>query len=263
MKIPAYLSPLHLFEAEVRNSISSCRPREGRYTAAALEGLPPPVRQFFRDNGWLGQQRESYAEIRWADSRIKLKPKGKWMSLCTRQYNFIYPPVRLAYMRAHLLGFIPFEGRDRYAEGQGHMLGVLGRLIRIFDEHNVETAEGAAIVLLAESLIIPGYALSPYLAWEAVDDRQAIARFRQGDIDVGGVFHFNEQGEYVRFTSTERPYKSPRAGFQHTPFSIDIGRYQIQDGLRYPSAVSATWHLPEGAYTYWEGQIQDLLFHFD
>lgn len=253
-------SPEKIFTEESKAFIASSQAGSGYYTEAEMALLPVPVRKYIHSCGWLGQPKETYAEVMWENSRIKLKPEGKWMKLRTRQYNFIDPPARLAYMRAHMLGIIPFEGRDRYAKGQGHMLGVLGRMVRVFDEKNKETTEGAAMVLLAEALMVPGYTRSKFIHWEEVDDHTARARFVQDGIDVGGVFHFNDEGEYVLFTSDERPYHHPEGGFQRVPFSVAILNYQKQGAIRIVRDVAATWHLPAGDYTYWEGTIGEIRF---
>ena len=190
-----------------------------------------------------------------------MKPGQRWMKLRTYQHNFVKEPSRLAYMRANMLGFIPFEGRDRYHKGEGHMFGTLGRMIRFFDARDEETAKGAAIVLLAEALLVPSYAIQPYIQWEAVDALTARARFIHNGIDVGGTFHFNELGEYIRFTTNERPFSSPDGGYEQQDYTIKVLGYQQQGDIKIAREVSAIWHLPEGDFEYWRGTLKEIQFN--
>ena len=253
-------SPKKVFFSELAELQSSCRTGSGQITGASIANLPEPVQRYLRHCGFIGTPIRNHAEILWQDSYIRMKPDHKWMRLKTYQHNFIDEPSRLAYMRANMLGFIPFEGRDKYHNGGGHMFGTLGRMIKVFDAHDVETAKGAAIVLLAEVLLVPSYTIQPYIHWEPVDALTARARFIHNGIDVGGTFHFNEQGEYIRFTTSERPYSSPNGGYEQRDYTIEVLSYKQQGDIRIAGEVAAIWNLPEGDFEYWRGTIKEIIF---
>ena len=252
-------SPLGLYRAEVNEFRAEAQATSQAFTEEDISHLPEPVQRYLRHCGYIDSPRHEMAEVIWEKSQIRLSPERGWMKLKTFQHNFISPPSRLAYMRAWML-VIPFEGRDRYRSGRGHMYGTLGRLIRIFDEDEAEIALGAAVVVLAEALFIPDYALQDYIGWEAVDSRTARARFIDGDVEVSGTFHFNEDGEYIRFETNDRPYKIPDGSYELVPYSIDVLSYQEQEGLRIARDVRATWHLDSGDYEYWRGSIGSIHF---
>jgi hypothetical protein len=138
------------------------------------------------------------------------------------------------------------------------MLGTLGRLVRIFDNHSREVTLGGAVVLLAESLLEPSIALQDYITWEPVDDLTSKATLNHGEITVSGLFHFNEIGEFIRFESNDRPYEVSTGEYELKPFSIDLGEYHEVNGLNIPGRVYATWHLEEGDFRYWDGRITGL-----
>ena len=114
--------------------------------------------------------------------------------------------------------------------------------------------------VLAEAMLAPSYALQPYASWQAVDAGCARARFTFGGVSVGGTFHFNDADECIRFDTEDRwqDGRPPRK----VPWSANLGAYRRDDdGLRFPTAVSATWHEPDAEFTYVEGTLQALTYN--
>jgi hypothetical protein len=253
-------SPKKLYIKEVKQFMLTAEYIQKLFAEHDIEHLPQPVQKYFRYCGFIGQPKSDCAQIVWDQSHIRMRPNQKMMRLKTYQHNFVSEPSRLAYMRANMLGVIPFEGRDKYHNGQGHMLGTLARMIKIFDQKDLEIAQGGAIVLLAESLLLPLYAIQPYIHWEPIDEFTAKARFIHKDVDVGGTFHFNALGEYIRFTTNERPYSLPGGGYELTPYTIQIRSYQQQGDIRIAKEVAAIWNLPQGDYEYWKGTVKEIRF---
>jgi hypothetical protein len=105
------------------------------------------------------------------------------------------------------------------------MLGTLGRMIRVFDNHSRELALGGAVILLAESLLEPSIALQEYITWEPIDQLTAGATLHQGDITVSGIFRFTEAGEFIRFESGDRPHELSSGEYESKAFSIDLAEY--------------------------------------
>ncbi len=251
-------SPAKSYKKETKAYKSAHSQTNGTISKQDIAHLPEPLIHYFEHCNYVGSAKATYAEVIFEDSKIKLQPEKKWMKLKTQQYNFVTEPARIAYMKATMMGFIPFEGRDKYSEGQGHMLGVLGKLIKVFDEKEHEIAKGAALVLLAEALLIPSYALQDYISWEAVDSLTAKARFVHKGVDVGGTFHFNEKREYIRFTTNERPYSKSDGRFLYPPYTVEIRSYQKQGDILIAKEVAAIWNLPDGDFEYWSGTIKKI-----
>jgi hypothetical protein len=231
------------------------------FDSTSTQHLPAPVQNYLITCGFMDKEIPVNAEVVWSDSHIKLKPGGNWMKLKTRQYNCVKNPFRIAYMKAYMFGIIPFEGRDLYVNGSGHMYGRLGKLITVFDEKQKEIAQSALITLLAECLIVPGYAIQSYISWEAIDDKTAVAVINHHDIKATGIFHFNETGELTRFESDDRFYMSPEKGNVLTPFVVEVGDYFMQNGLKLPGTVKAIWQLDSGPYEYWKGSISEVNYN--
>lgn len=231
------------------------------FDSEIIQNLPAPVQKYLNTCGFMGKEIPINAEIVWSDSHIKMKPGGKWMKLKTLQYNSVKNPFRIAYMKAYMFGIIPFEGRDLYVNGSGHMYGKLGKIITIFDEKEKEIAQSALITLLAECLFVPGYALQNYISWEAIDDKTAAAVIYHSNLKARGIFHFNDSGELIRFESFDRYYMSPEKGNVLTPFAVEVGKYFMQNGLKVPGFVKAIWQLDTGPYEYWKGTISAVRYN--
>jgi hypothetical protein len=252
--------PLRCYKSETKQMVATSKDSNHIISEQDISGLPLPVQKYFRNCGFIGTKQTAYACVHWKWSQIKLTPEKPWLSLETRQYNFVSEPSRIAYMKARMLGIFPFEGRDLFAKGHGHMYGKLAKLIPIFNEKDYEISLGSAIIVLAESLFIPSIALQNYIRWESVDSMSAKARFQYGNINVGGTFYFNESGEYIRFETNDRPYLKPNGGYEVKPYTVLISDYKNQDNLRIPCKVRAIWNLDEGDFEYWRGEVERIDF---
>jgi hypothetical protein len=231
------------------------------FTEEEIVGLPEPVRRYLRYCGYIGKEKMVNARVVWSDSYIKMSPGKKWMRLKTEQFNSVPEPMRAAYMKARLWGFIPFEGRDYYGGGNGSMRGKLIKLFTVINADDHEIAQSALITLFAETLFIPNYALQDYIEWIPVDSLTAAARLRHGGMDVSGLFFFNERGEFIRFETNDRYYTDPDGGYRKVKFSAVVDQYKENKGVLIPASVRAVWHLDEGDYEYWRGTISDINYN--
>ena len=76
-------------------------------------------------------------------------------------------------MKNAIMGIFPFEGRDKYQDGHGNMLIKLLKAITVVDAKSKEMDQSALVTVLAESLIVPTYALRQYIKWTALDANSA------------------------------------------------------------------------------------------
>jgi hypothetical protein len=250
-----------IFEGDLKENFQNSAGTEKVLTESDIGHLPEPVQRYFQHCGFIGKHVPMNAEVVWAESFIRMKPKCKWMKLKTKQFNSVEEPFRIAYMKAWMFGLIPFDGRDIYAHGHGHMYGKVASLFIVFDEKEPEITQSALIIILAEALLVPGYALQEYISWEPIDAYTAKARLVHKGMDVSGVFYFNETGEMIRFETNDRYYLHPETGNVLTRFSAEVGDYKQQNDLRIPGSLLAIWHLDEGRYEYWKGNIAEVRYN--
>ncbi|MCD8501198.1 MAG: hypothetical protein LRY71_05350 [Bacillaceae bacterium] len=228
------------------------------FTEDDLTYLPEPVQNYFRICGYIGKPKIFNADVIWKESFIKLSPEKDWTPLETRQFNSIIDPFRIAYMKALTM---PLQVRDLYRDGQGHMYGKLFNLIPVVNVKGKETSQSALITLFTEILFIPSYSLQDYIKWEPIDSRSAKAKLTHKDLDVTGVFYFDEAGRFIRFETNDRYYTEKDGTIVKKRFSAIADSYKEKDGLQIPNKVRIIWHLESGNYEYFKGVIEDIIYN--
>lgn len=222
--------------------------------------LPDPVQRYLKMAGFADRPLPRAGEVVWKESRIKFGPDKPWMSLKTLQFNATPSPVRMAYMSTKMFGVLPFEGRDLFADGHGHMLGKIAGLIPVFDDGRQEISQSGVVTVLAEAFLVPGYLTEPYVTWEAIDERTAKARLTDHGLTGEGIFTFNDLGEVTTFVSHDRYFANPEGGNERQTWTAYCENYIEKDGVRFPSVIRAAWSLPEGEYEYWNGTIDKVVY---
>jgi len=234
---------------------------EKTITEEDIAHLPSPVIRYFRNCGYIDTPYIYHADTIWEKSYIRLKPEAKWMNMHTRQFNSIPNPMRLAHMKTKVMGLFPMEGRDKSADGEGHMYGKIMGLFTVFDAKDLQISQSALITIFAETLFFPTYALQDYISWEAVDELTAIARISYRGLDAEGIFHFDEDGTLARFETNDRYYALPNGDYTKYPWFCEIESYKQQGALLIPEIVSANWDIDGEVFCYWKGQISEIKYN--
>lgn len=113
----------NMFLSEVQTEIDKSTANQEVFTEADISDLPEPVQRYFRYCGYIGKEKIVNAKLIFKDVKFKMGVDKPWFNLKYEQYNFVNKPPRIVYMYTKMFGVIPFEGRDRYLNGQGNMLG--------------------------------------------------------------------------------------------------------------------------------------------
>jgi hypothetical protein len=229
---------------------------------ARIAALPTPVRSYLEMAGFKEGQLPKTAEVIWKESRIKLGPDKPWMALHTLQCNTAIPPARIAYMSTKMLGILPFEGRDLYAGGRGHMLGKIAGLVTVFDDASEAIAKSGVVTVLAEAFLMPGLLTIPELTLEATGSLKVKARLADHGFAAEGVYQFNAKGEVTSFVSDDRFYANPEGSSERRRWTAYTSHYIEKDGYRFPSEVRAVWSLPDGEFEYWNGTIERIIYEY-
>jgi len=251
-----------LYVSEVRKELakySNC----ANYiiTENDIEPLPEPVQKYFRYCGYTGQEKMNNAEIEWEDVFFRISANKKWMSLKCYQFNSVPEPTRIVYMKSRIMGIFPFEGRDKYQDGHGNMLIKLLKVIQVVDAKSKEMDESALVTVLAESLLVPTYALQHYIKWTAMDLKTAKAEIRYNNSKVSGLFYFNDNGEFTRFETDDRYYSEKGTEYKKLKWSVIADNYIEKNGIRFPSYCKAIWNTEEGDFEYFKGTITNIKFN--
>ena len=225
-----------------------------------LKELPPLLRHHLIACGYAGKESVVCCQIRWKNTFLKFRPKGEWKSTACLQVNFVPDPARLVLMRTCLWGLFSFAARDKYQTGKGNMLiRLLGRLT-LSEDNGRKMDQAELVTILAETMILPVYALQPYTTWETVDKTTVKGTIRHGDVTASGLFHFNEQGLLCRFETEDR-YYAVNGRYHAYRWTTEVTNYIRRGDLSFPSSYRAAWQLPGGAYDYFKGELSRLEFN--
>jgi len=223
--------------------------------------LPNPVQRYFRHCGYIGRIKMINAKVEFENVIFKRAPNNKWMQLKCYQYNSIYEPTRIVYLKNNVLGVLPFEARDKCQNGKGNMLIKLMKLITVADAKGVEIDISSLVTVLSETFIIPTYALQEYIKWKPIDDNNAKATLTYNDIIVSGVFSFNDKGEMISFYTEDRYYAENDGNYKKIPWSIVVDNYMEKNGMKFPCEIKVIWHTENSNFEYFKGKISNIEFN--
>ncbi len=189
-----------------------------------------------------------------------MSSKNKWIRLDCYQFNSVPEPTRIVYMKSRIMGVFPFEGRDKYHDGHGNMLINLMKVFMVADAKGKEMDESALVTVLAETFLVPSYALQDYITWSAIDSNTAKATLKFNESEVTGVFHFNDQGEFIEFETNDRYYSERGTEYKKVKWSVVASNYIEKNGIKFPTTLSAIWHEKDGGFEYFKGKIEYIEF---
>ncbi|MDD2555977.1 MAG: hypothetical protein PHX16_06205 [Syntrophaceticus sp.] len=250
-----------IFKNEVQAEMDKNAPNNEVITEEDISELPEPVQRYFRYCGYVGKEKMVNAKLIFDDVNFKMNVDQPWINLKYEQYNFVNEPARVVYMYTRMYGIVPFEGKDRYLDGYGNMLGQLLKKITLFDVTGREMDISAAGTFLSEILMVPSCALQDYIHWEEIDENHARAMIEYNDVKAEGIFTFNDQGEFVEFVTDERYMDTGDGQSEKHKWTAAVSDYVEKDGIKKPTKIKGIWNLPEGDYEYFNGTLTDVVYN--
>jgi hypothetical protein len=178
------------------------------------------------------------------------------MPVVAQQYFSVDPPAFVWSVKAKMMGVLPIAGRDRYADGRGHLLIKVGSVFTVADGVGPEVDQGTMLRYLGEIVWFPSAALSDYISWEAVDERSARATMRYAGVTAAAVFAFDERGRFVSLTADR--YMSADGGARLEKWVIPATDWRTVRGIEIPVRGNAVWKLASGDFDYYRWEILDV-----
>ena len=241
--------------------VQNLESKEEVFTLEELEGYPLPVQRFYTEGGYIGKQKMSGLKAVFTDVPFSLGMDKPTISIDYTQINDASEPLRFAYIDSHIYG-LPFQGLDSFSGGRGSMEGYLAKRIRLFNQRGGHMDKACLVTYLAEAFFLPTVALSDMVSWEAIDDTHAKAMMKAYGMEVSGIFTFSESGEMLSFSTEDRMAVTMDGTMEQVRWSAECGDYVLQDGLRVPSSLKATWHYPQGDLLYFDGKGVQITYYY-
>jgi hypothetical protein len=228
-----------------------------------LEGLPAPVRGYFRTVLEDGQPMVSRARVRHEGIFNMGQEANNWKPFTSDQVVLIRRPGFDWDGRVAMMPGVPVRVHDAYVAGEG-VLDV--RVMGLFPVADVrgegEVAEGELMRFFAEAAWYPTALLpSQGVRWEAVDDRSARATLEEGETTLTMLFTFNEQ-DLIDTVRAEARGRTVGDRIVPTPWRGRFWNYEERGGMLVPIDGEVAWLLPEGEKPYWRGHITEISHEF-
>ena len=231
-----------LFKTEVEKELSNHPPtHQGVFTEQDIASLPDPVQRYFRHCGFIGKPKMTNGALDIERMQLKLDLKKDFFPVKSYQLNAVVEPARIVYLKAKMFGVIPFDGRDKYWNNEGNMFIQVMKLFTVQNVTGMEMDKSTLVTVLAETFMVPSYALQPYINWTAVHSNAAKATLSHQGVSVSGTFYFNDAGEVMRFETNDRYMSQPDGTNKNTKWITFSKNYQERNGYRIPTEVSAAW----------------------
>ncbi len=190
-----------------------------------------------------------------------MAPEKRWLRIKYYQVNFTQNPTLLAYISSRIIGIFSFEGIDKYQDGKGNMLIRLLKLFTVGDAKGKEMDESALVTLLSEVLFMPGFAIKEQIKWKSIDENSVEAKLIDKGNEVTGIFYFNNNNEYIRFTTEDRYYSQKDGTYKKMRWSIELSNYKDFKGIKFPENIKAVWHTDTKNFEYFKAQIKDIQYN--
>jgi len=226
-----------------------------------LEGLPTPVRRYFRAVLEEGQPMVTGVRVRHEGTFNMGETKDKWKPFTSDQKVVTQRPGFDWDGRVAMMPGVPVRVHDAYVAGEGLLHASVLGLFTVADMRGTEeVAEGELMRFFAEAAWYPTALLpSQGVRWEPKDDRSAYATLNEGDISITMLFTFDKR-DLIHAVRADARGRAVGDEVVPTPWQGRFWNYEERGGTRVPLDGEVAWLLPEGEKPYWRGHITEIRY---
>jgi hypothetical protein len=239
-------------------------PAPARYDATReLEGLPAPVRRYFRTVLTHGQPIVAAVTVEHRGTFNLGEASEQWKPFTSRQRVVTQRPGFVWDGKVALFPGLNVRVHDAYVAGEGILHPSILGLFTLADLRGTgDLAKGELMRFFAEAAWYPTALLpSQGVRWEALDERSAIATLADGDQSVAMRFAFAADGT-MESVHAEARGRAVAGKMVMTPWEGRWSGVQERDGMRVPMTGEVAWLTPEGRRPYWRGTVSALRYEF-
>lgn len=213
-----------------------------------LAELPPPVRKWLMNSGAVGKPVTQTVYLE-QDLEMQMKQGDeKWNKARADQYFTTDPPAFNWSVKMEMNPIIPVTGRDKFEDGKGEMLIKLFSVFPVANAKDSPNIDEATLQrYLAEIVWFPSAATSTYITWERIDEFSARATMDYKGSQGSGVFLFDEEGNFQKFTAMRFKDASDEEKLE---WVVEANKIQELNGIKVPVQCEAKWKM-DGEYWTW------------
>jgi hypothetical protein len=230
------------------------------YSEADVAELPEPVRRYFARNLNEGMPHQSCVRLR-ESGKMRQKPGQPWTEFVAEEYLVANPPGLVWFARSRPFPLVWIDSLRVYLRGRAHASTKLLSSVSSVDRQDQATRQATLLRYVAALPLFPG-ALLPGedRAWVAHGDDSARFVLRDDDLEVAGVFFFDEFGNVVRFETDERPLEDarPPAAARWVVRYGEHRAYGSSEDLQLPTKVDIEWETDGKTFHYMDTAIDEF-----
>lgn len=229
-------------------------------TAGDIALLPTVVQKYLQYTGSVNQPaiRNFRAEF---NGQMKLREEAGWTEIHSVQYNFYDEPARLFYITSRMFG-IPFYGYHCFTGSNATMEINVASLFQVADAKGEKMNQSETVTLFNDMcLLAPATLIDTSIQWEILDSLSVKARFTHSGITISAILNFNDKGELLNFTSSDRYLSMDGKTYESYPWSTPVSNYIEFNGRKIASHGEAVWHKPGGDYCYAKFDLKEAEFN--
>jgi hypothetical protein len=244
-------------QAEVQQITTNQPPTHTQVlTRDQLTDLPAPVQRWLTTCGAVGQPLVSTVRLQQRGLMRTQPEQTNWMTVQATQFFWVESPAFLWQAEVTANPMVSLMGRDKFAGGKGSMDIWLWSLVPVVRAKGDKIDQGALQRYLAEIVWFPSAAVSPYISWEAIDNRHAKATLAYQGTTGSGIFTIDEAGSVVSFAADRYLGGGPDAVLEK--WLIRIKEHRSFNGVSVPAKSEAVWQLKAGDFIWYQLEITDL-----
>lgn len=233
--------------------------KQEEFSSPHREGLPSPVRRYL--SAAVPENRPLPARIRLTQSGvfcIRDEP-ARWEPFTAEQVVTTEPPGFVWKANIRMGRLLSVRVVDAYQLGAGSLKARLLGIVPLAKAAGQELDEGELMRYLSETVWYPPVLLPGVrLRWQSLDERSAVATFRDSGHEAALKFSFDNDGLVFRVDG-ER-FRTVKDAYRKTPWTAYCSDYAERDGFLIPLEARVAWHLPEGEREYFRGRIQSIVY---
>jgi hypothetical protein len=196
--------------------------------------------------------------VAWSEKgEIRSSPRARWMPFTAAQR---IEASRSAFCWDAVIGTGALRRTavtDAYEDGRGWLVARLAGVVPVARIEGPETDQGELQRYLADLGRCPS-ALVLHPGLELASTEDGWLRVRDAADPHGATVELRVGAEGAPVAVRARRFRSEGKRFVEGPWSGRMGGFREWEGLRMPTTLEVSWHLPEGEFTYFRAEASPV-----
>ena len=223
---------------------------------AEIETLPHPVQRWLRHANVAGKPLPNSIMLRQAGT-LRTKADGKWMPFHATQYFSADPPAFVWIAEIEAAPLLRIAGRDTFRNGHGNMIVKPLYIMTAANSSGKEVDQATLIRYMAEMGWFPQAALTRYVSWEGINEREARVTMTYEGTTASGTYYFNEDGSVSGFEA-ER-YGEFEGIFRKERWSVSVKDHKTFNDITIGHISEVTWKLSDGDFNWLTLEVEEII----